>query len=180
LYVGSRSGYKNFELLRRALAAGDLNDFRLVLVGGEQLLDAERREIAGRLGATDRVVHIAAPPDDFLMRLYDQAAALVITSRCEGFGLPLLEAMARGCPVACATGGSSEELVEGFAAMFDPDSPAECADAIRRATTTTQVARRSAQMHARRYDWSRSAEAHVAAYHAAAAASVRRRRLRLH
>jgi glycosyltransferase involved in cell wall biosynthesis len=140
LYVGARSGYKNFEVLGRALAAADdLDDFRLVLVGGEQLLDGERRDLVGRLRTPDRLDHVVGASDDVLVKLYDEAAALVITSRCEGFGLPLLEAMARGCPVACSTGGSSEELLGESAAVFHPDSPAECVDAIRRATTASDA-----------------------------------------
>ena len=161
LYVGMRSGYKNFALLGRALAtAPDLADLRLVLVGGEQLSDVE----LSHLGGPERVVHVASPSDEELRRLYDDAAALVITSRCEGFGLPLLEAFARGCPVACAVGGSSEELVAGFAKMFDPDSPADCAEAIRCAMSTPVALRQSAQGHARRYHWSRVAKGHIDAY----------------
>jgi glycosyltransferase involved in cell wall biosynthesis len=98
------------------------------------------------------------------MRLYDGAAGLVVTSRCEGFGLPILEAMARGCPVACARGGSSEEVSGGFAATFDPDSISECSDAIREAVTLPDHLREAARSHAREYDWMRAARAHVDAY----------------
>ena len=134
LYVGARGTYKNFGLLGRALAGTTgLDDLRLVLVGGEPLLDAERASLTDALRAPERLSHVASATDATLRRLYDGAAALVITSRREGFGLPILEAMARGCPVACARGGSSEEVSAGFAATFDPDSAVECADAIREA-----------------------------------------------
>jgi glycosyltransferase involved in cell wall biosynthesis len=169
LYVGARWKYKNFGALDRALAtAPDLNEFGLMLVGGEPLADEERMRLIDTLGTPDRLAHVARASDDLLRQLYDEAAALVVTSRCEGFGLPLLEAMARGCPVACAAGGSSEEVAGGFALTFDPDSPEGCADAIRNAVSSPNDIRRSAQAHACSHDWSRTADAHVAAYRALA------------
>lgn len=165
LYVGRRSGYKNHALLVRALAgARDLADLRLVLVGGEPLLDNERAGLVDALGARDRISHVASPSDDVLRRLYDDATVLVVTSRCEGFGLPLLEAMARGCPVACAEGGASSEIGDGHATMFSPDSPEACAVAIREAVALPLARRQSARMYARRFDWGTTAQAHVDAY----------------
>jgi len=165
LYVGARGKYKNFRVLVRALESSpDLDEVRLVVVGGEPLDADERADVGGALGRPERLVRVEDAPDDALRRLYDSAAALVVTSRCEGFGLPLLEAMARGCPVAFAAGGSSAEVADGFGAAFDPDSPANCADAVRRAIALPPAARESAARHARSHDWSRAAEAHVAAY----------------
>ncbi len=174
LYVGARSGYKNFSVLTHALArARDLNDFRLVVVGGEPLLDNERRSLVDALGARNRIVHLASPTDDVLRRLYDETAALVVTSRGEGFGLPLLEAMARGCPVAAAEQGSSPEVAGGHAAMFSPDSAAACAEAIRQAIALPLARRQAGQLHARRYDWAATAQAHVDAYRSIRASAAR-------
>jgi glycosyltransferase involved in cell wall biosynthesis len=68
-----------------------------------------------------------------LVDLYGRAAALVFPSRYEGFGLPLLEAMATGCPVAAARAGSLPEVVGDAGVLFDPDDPeafswSACAD----------------------------------------------------
>jgi glycosyltransferase involved in cell wall biosynthesis len=165
LYVGARSGYKNLTVLVRALeSASDLAEFRLVLVGGGPLLEAERTFVVEALGKPERLSHVASASDAALRRLYDEAAALVVTSRCEGFGLPILEAMARGCSVACARGGSLEEVSGGFAAMFDPDSVAECAAAVREAVAAPGDLREAARVNARGYDWMRAARAHVDVY----------------
>lgn len=169
LYVGGRNEYKNFGLLVHALAnAPDLDDLRVVLVGGGALLEAERAALIEALGTSERLSHVTSASDATLRRLYDDAAALVVTSRCEGFGLPILEAMTRGCPVACATGGSAEEVAGGFASTFDPDSPAECATAIRAAVGVTGLHREAAAAHAGEYDWVRVAKAHIDAYAAVA------------
>jgi len=165
LHVGARSGYKNLAVLVRALeSAPDLDDFRLVLVGGEPLLEAERASLVDALGSPERLSHFESAADEDLRRLYDAAAALVVTSRYEGFGLPVLEAMARGCPVACARGGSLEEVSGGLAATFDPDAVAECAVAIREAVAAPGHLREAAQAQAREYDWMRAARAHIDAY----------------
>lgn len=165
LYVGPRSGYKNFSILARALAkAGDLKDLRLALVGGEPLQADELRDMADALGARDRILHYSSAPDDLLRRLYENATALIVTSRCEGFGFPILEAIARGCPVAIADGGASAEISGGHAAAFPPDSVDACAEAIREAIALPFAKRQAGQRYARRFAWSRTAEAHADAY----------------
>ena len=84
--------------------------------------------------------HAARSPDgvealgnvslDELVSLYRRAAALVFPSLYEGFGLPPLEAMACGCPVACSVAASLPEVCGDAARYFSPDDPEEIAAAV--------------------------------------------------
>lgn len=120
LYVGQRGGYKNFEALLRAYAGSAIlpGAVRLLCIGGDALSDAERDQFAA-LGIGDRVRHVVGS-DTVLAAAYRGAVALVYPSRYEGFGLPLLEAMAHGCPVAASRGGALPEVLGGAGLSFDP------------------------------------------------------------
>jgi glycosyltransferase involved in cell wall biosynthesis len=69
-------------------------------------------------------------PQEDLHVLYSAASALVFPSLFEGFGIPLIEAMACGCPIAAARATSIPEVTNGSALLFDPLSPEDIADAI--------------------------------------------------
>jgi glycosyltransferase involved in cell wall biosynthesis len=163
LYVGPRHGYKNFKVLVEALPQLARHGLALVLAGGEPLTDGERRELALNVGAGDALLHVR-PGDRELARLYDGAAVTVITSNCEGFGLPLLEAMARGCPVASSSGGSLPEVAAGRAELFDPNSAVDCAEAVGRALGRDSESLLEAATYARTFTWEKAAQRHVELY----------------
>lgn len=121
LYVGPRGGYKNFAVLLQAFAASrELNQhLNLVAFGGGAFSDEERRAI-DRCALGSRVRQVNGD-DEILSAYYEAARAFVYPSRYEGFGLPPLEAMARGCPVACSDAGSIREVVGDAGAYFNPD-----------------------------------------------------------
>ena len=101
LHVGNRSGFKNFAALLKGFAlSGRLaRELRLVCVGGGDFSPEERADIH-RLGLDEVVVWTPARSDAALARLYADARGLVVPSLCEGFGMPVGEAMQAGCPVA--------------------------------------------------------------------------------
>ena len=102
LHVGARKRYKDFATAARAFAALQRSGFdgRLVTVtrGG---FDAEERALLAELGLRNGSVVTLAADDAKLSTLYAHARALVVPSRAEGFGIPIIEAMSLGCPVAC-------------------------------------------------------------------------------
>lgn len=114
LFVGKRSGYKDFEVLLHAVAASSAR-IHVVAAGGGY---PKRDEVAlmEQLAFTDRVSFVQ-PDDDQLAVLYRSTDAFVFPSRYEGFGLPTLEAMASGAPVVLARTSSHPE-VGGEAARY--------------------------------------------------------------
>lgn len=124
LYVGPRGGYKNFAVLLEAFGASrEINrHLSLVAFGGGAFSDEERRAIDRfELGSRVRQVN---GDDEILSAYYEAALAFVYPSRYEGFGIPPLEAMARGCPVVCSNAGSIREVVGDAGAGFEPDDSA--------------------------------------------------------
>jgi glycosyltransferase involved in cell wall biosynthesis len=121
LYVGSRRGYKNFAGLLRAYASSSWlkNNFRMVCFGGGDF-SFEERSVFGSLGLNhDHVLHLSGG-DDRLSRVYRDAAIFIYPSLYEGFGIPLLEAMSLGCPIACSRTSSIPEVAGAAGEYFDP------------------------------------------------------------
>lgn len=105
-------------------------DGRLVLSG--IAMQGHDRVLAGidRLGLRDNVKLLGYLPQEDLPSLYNLARVMAFPSRHEGFGIPLLEAMACGCPVACSNVTSIPEVAGSAALTFDPDSVEEIAEAL--------------------------------------------------
>ena len=120
LFVGSRSGHKNFLNLLKAFGSADaLNrDFNLVCFGGGPLNDDEIAVIS-KLGLHGHVCQVGGD-DCTLGDLYRGASLFVYPSVYEGFGIPPLEAMSVGCPVACANSSSIPEVCGKAVDYFDP------------------------------------------------------------
>ncbi len=114
LFVGRRGYYKNFDRALAALAAAPLRDVMLRCVGSPFTLEEQERITAA--GLFDRVV-VHSSTDAELAGLYEAALGLLYPSRYEGFGLPLLEAMAHGCPVIASNASVLPE-VGGDAALY--------------------------------------------------------------
>lgn len=118
LYVGNRGGYKNFAGFLRAYASSSRlqSAFDMVLFGGSDFTAEERRLISD-VGVRGDSVRRVTGSDVDLAQAYAGAHLFVYPSKYEGFGIPPLEAMAAGCPVACSNSSSIPEVV-GDAADF--------------------------------------------------------------
>jgi glycosyltransferase involved in cell wall biosynthesis len=133
LYVGGSDWRKNTKGMMGALArarAGGI-DLRLAWAGHLQArhiegVEAEARRF-GVLAAVDRLGDVT---DEQLRVLYRAARAHLLVSRCEGFGLTVVEAMAAGCPVVTTRGGSLAEVAGDAALQVDPDDPPAIGDAL--------------------------------------------------
>src|ERR1043166_2861453 len=91
-------------------------------VGSDQSWTSDEKRRLDDLGLASRVQVLTNIDDEHLRRLYSRAAAFVYPSLYEGFGIPLLEAMACGFPVISSDIPSSREVAEDCAAYFDPTS----------------------------------------------------------
>jgi len=167
LYIGSRGFYKNFANLIRALGLSRLTTegFSLVCFGGGPLSRTERAMV-DKLGLQNHIRQVTGG-DDVLFQLLQQSAALVYPSLYEGFGIPLLEAMSCGCPVACSNTSSLPEIAQDAAVFFDPTDAGSIRDAIESIVFSPT---RSAELAARGlrrsldFSWGRSAAATLDAY----------------
>lgn len=125
LTVSGEAPSKNLGRLLPAFAALCGNaamppDLRLAIAGVSPAGRAAFAGQASRLGIADRLDWQDFLPEPALRALYDRALGLVFPSLSEGFGIPLIEAMARGCPVACSDIPISHEVCGPAARRFDP------------------------------------------------------------
>jgi glycosyltransferase involved in cell wall biosynthesis len=130
LYVGSRGGYKNFAGLLKAFASSGWlrKEFRILCFGSAPFTVDERAMIA-QMDLSSHV-HLLSGSDGLLAAAYKHASLFVYPSMYEGFGIPPLEAMSLGCPVACGCTSSLPEVVGDAAALFDPANPESMASVI--------------------------------------------------
>ena len=133
-YAGTRSVRKNIRCLFEAFARCHReihHDLVLTGGGGHVVVEDRAEDVLDRHGLRERVKVLGMIPQDDLAALYGEADAFVFPSRYEGFGLPPLEAMARGCPVISSVATSLAEVVGDAALTFNPDSPEELAQHLR-------------------------------------------------
>ena len=180
LYVGINKPHKNLVRLIDAYhRSGIPHD--LVLAGYEDPRYPEARQRARELGLSDRVRFLGPVDDATLRSLYAGATAFVFPSLAEGFGLPLLEAMASGIPAIAARAGSLPEIAGEAALLVDPLDVPALAEAIRAvsrdAALRADLAQRGRQQAAR-FTWRRTAEMMLAVYDEAIAAQGKRQEAR--
>jgi glycosyltransferase involved in cell wall biosynthesis len=166
LSVGVLQTRKNTLNALRALASLPPR-YRLVLAGGEGYGSEAIHDFIRQEALTSRVAVLGYVPPERLSALYQAASALLFPSLEEGFGLPVLEAMAHGLPVVASRTASLPEVGGDAALYVDPQDPRDIADKVRRAVEDrplreSLIAR--GLERARQSTWQRVAEQTCAIY----------------
>ena len=171
--LSAKRPHKNLPRLLEALAQIPADRRPLLVIPGYRTWhEDELREHARVLGIEDDVRFLGWVSQAEIEGLYEASALFVFPSYYEGFGLPVLEAMQRGLPVACSNRTSLPEVAGGAALMFDPDKPAEIAGTMERLLNGgAEVDRLRAAGHerARRFTWDETARLTAESYERALA-----------
>jgi glycosyltransferase involved in cell wall biosynthesis len=167
LALGAWRPHKNTLRLLKAFAAiaGDV-PHALVLVGNVEAGRQSSRALAA-LRHSRRLIELDYVPEADLPVLYSMADLFVHPSIIEGFGLPVLEAMACGCPVVCSNTSSLPEAAGDAALLFDPFSTQDLAAALGRALSSIDLRRELSQRGLRRagmFTWERATAETLSVY----------------
>jgi glycosyltransferase involved in cell wall biosynthesis len=168
LYVGGRAKYKGFSDLITAYSHWRLrHDLKLVVVGNEWT--KQEVELLSKLGIQSQVQLLGRIDDKQLCDLYNQARAFVYPSHDEGFGLPLLEAMACACPVIASSIPSTREVAGEMPFYFEVAKPESLTDALgicieKNTRDADQV--KAGLVWVKKYSWQKTAQAMIDVYHA--------------
>jgi glycosyltransferase involved in cell wall biosynthesis len=151
LCVGAKRPHKNAVAVVEALAGSDL---RLVVTGYRSPYDDVLRERAAALGVELELPAWVEDLDD----LYARAAVVVVPSLYEGFGLPVLEAMARGVPVVASNRSSLPEVAGDAALLVDPEDRRALREAIEQALREADRLGAAGRERAAGFTWERAAQ----------------------
>lgn len=147
---------------------------RLVMVGKETWFAPAVRKAAAKSKVADRIHFTDWVSDDDLRYFYGACECFVFPSFYEGFGLPILEAMACGRAVVCSSTSAMPEVANAAALLFDPKSPSEIARALRDVLLDDELRLRMERLGLQRastFTWSRAARETLDVYHEVAGAA---------
>jgi glycosyltransferase involved in cell wall biosynthesis len=167
LAVATNLPHKNLPALIDALALIDPHARPTLVFAGHVTDDGTLRSAALAAGVADSVHAIGRLTSEQLEDLYAQAACLVLPSLHEGFGLPVLEAMARALPVTCSDIPALREVAANAAIYFDPHAPEQIAGRITELLTDSALAERLRRLGVARaasFSWRAAAEGTLASY----------------
>lgn len=169
LYVGGISPHKNLRTLvevhGQLVRNGRYSDVKLVLAGdyrGDSFYTdySALKQLIDKLGLEKEIIFTGFVQDRDLAYLYNAASLLVFPSFQEGFGLPAIEAMACGTPVAASNKGSLPEVLGEAGCFFDPYNPREILDTVQNLlsnNTLREKMRGCGLMRAKQFSWERAA-----------------------
>jgi glycosyltransferase involved in cell wall biosynthesis len=181
LFVSSLRPYKNCDTLLRAwaLSRSELGNRQLAIVGGGQneRYVASLHSLVNQLGISQDVVFVGEVTLEETVHFYQAADAFVYPSLNETFGLPILEAMACGCPVVTSDTSAMPETAGGAAVLSDPKGPASIGKAIIEAAGPGRDRLRDLGLQrAGQFTWAATAAATLDVYRDAAAQRRYRRK----
>lgn len=168
LCVSTLHPHKNLERLVRAYAALDRRDYSLVIAGLRGFHTQQIEATIGELGVADHVRLTGWLDRDEILELLRTAAGCIQPSTFEGFGLPVLEAMAAGVPLACSDIPPFREIAADVVPMFNPPDEAAITAALRMLIDAPPDMSK-AQQRARGFSWQKTAEETLAVLEQAAA-----------
>lgn len=163
LAVGPTYPHKNFEFLIQAYHALGENvrkEYPLVIAGGKKKYLAKLKRLVSDLKLEKEIHFLGYVPTELMPPLYREAFLLIFPSLYEGFGFPLLEAMACGCPVITSQNSSMPEVCGQAALYFDPINKKSLLDAISQIVQNDSLRnelRRKGLHQAQRFSWENSA-----------------------
>lgn len=174
LFVGTIEPRKNllmlFDAYREYRRRAGRDGARLVLVGASGWRNAGELAAIAQLEGAGAVTWLGPVADELLPLLYNRAAALVVPSRFEGFGLTALEGLACGVPVLASNVGGLPEVVGDAALLLPPDDPAAWATAMIDVSVNADLSvqlRHAGPERAKRFSWARAAAETMAVYQSA-------------
>jgi glycosyltransferase involved in cell wall biosynthesis len=183
LTVGDLQPRKNQVGLIRAfsemLRARPRLPHHLVLAGKESWHGAEARRAAEQSGFADRIHFTGFVHDGSLLQLYNACEFFVFPSFYEGFGLPVLEAMACATAVACSSSSAVHEVADGAAVLFDPHSSDELTRAMLDLALHPELRSRTERIGLQRsaqFSWRKTAEKTLEVYYDVVGSPAGRRR----
>ncbi|MES3039144.1 MAG: glycosyltransferase family 1 protein [Bdellovibrionota bacterium] len=169
LFLGTLEERKNPAMVIKAFSklASRFPDLHLVLAGSIGFKGKETLRDMGFSPYKDRIHHLSYVTDSLVDTLYRNAEAFVFPSLLEGFGLPILEAMKRGCPVVTSKGGATEEVSGDAATLVDPTNENEVTEAVFELLTKSDL-RQDLISHgwnrSQKFTWQETAEQTLAVY----------------
>lgn len=160
LYLGARERYKNFACLLEALPVlvRQHPDLKLICAGGGEFTSTEKEKMR-KLGVS-KYIEQRQVDDAQLADLYRDAAAFIFPSLYEGFGLPILEAMACGCPAVLARASAFPEVGGDAALYFDPQNPADLVHVFQELLASANIQEKfsaAGKKRAAQFTWQRAA-----------------------
>lgn len=171
LYVGDVNYNKNVEGLIRAFSLLKIKEISLVLVGrafqGDSIEAKGTLQLIEELNLKDKIIVPGFVKDEDLVKVYNLATLYCQPSFYEGFGLPVLEAIACGVPVVASRTQALVEIAEGAAYFVDPKKPEEIVKGLEKVLTSDKLRRElvnSGLLYVREFSWSKVADETINVY----------------